>query len=387
MRKAGSHLNSRIQEFELWRKDGDFFRDGEYAKRRAKRRERVSSLEGDRRLKRWKKLYIPAVLGMMTGSFLTLASTVHGLGKNTIFWSSKEIFHVLGPVFLCSGLVFLVLAAACSHQEEEKLRIKLGLPSMFPQSMKTLPSEELTSITNISELESSHSLAEKLASKSKERPISRINSETFSNDGSVTSSFKDRDSFQPKYGPSLSKHNPNMHLKRSTRSVQSGNSIAPEIVFEVENETCRSESLTFKETDIDAYCAMINNEKQADIKSNPENSELLSNIDVPDQLLSNHIPSIQSNIPLIESKSQKLKSKELDSTEPEIEHNISETKKEKSRIYCFHRLVKAKDRFISSASETSSGYSSGTNMVDTEQFECFTSFDSEQDGDIIESCS
>ncbi|KAK6170866.1 hypothetical protein SNE40_019160 [Patella caerulea] len=413
MPKAGSRLNTRIQEFELWRKDGDFFKEGEYAKRRNQRRERVNVIESDRRLKRWKKLYIPAVLGMMTGSFLTLASTVHGLGKNTIFWTSKEVFHVIGPVFLVTGLFFLMIAAAFSHREEEKLRIKLGLPSMFPQSIKTLPSEENTSITTVSEMESSHSISDRLASKPRDKKCVRYNWSELSTDSTEAASFVDgnssfntpldndreKNSRELKQMINYSKNtlpqtrrNKRRSLKRNISFQSDVYSIASDMVFDHENEITRKGFGPLKETDIDAYCAMEETRcKYNENRSAMNKCDSLPNMVEHDKQTCTLNPikqdDVESNEPLMGCQSSKqiqLKSKNSNGTTQETDCGISNGKRERSRVFCFHKLVK--DRFVSSASETSSGYSSGTNMVDTEPFECFTSFDSEPEGDVIGLC-
>lgn len=130
-------LSRRVQEFELYKDDKDVFKDVEYARRRADRRRELKRLESDKRLKCWKKVYVPSLLAIFASSAALLCSSISSLGQNSFFFAYKDIFHIVGPIVLIAGIIGLMVAAACSYREEERLRIELGLPSQFPQGRST----------------------------------------------------------------------------------------------------------------------------------------------------------------------------------------------------------------------------------------------------------
>ncbi|XP_041362274.1 uncharacterized protein LOC121378263 [Gigantopelta aegis] len=130
------NLSKRIQEFELWRDEKGVIKNIEYAQRRSSRRSKFKELNRDRRLRCWKRLYVPSLFGILMGSVVLLCSSVYSMGHNTLFWDHKNTFYIVGSVMLFAGVILLLIAAGLTYKREQVLRSQLGLPEMFSQAWK-----------------------------------------------------------------------------------------------------------------------------------------------------------------------------------------------------------------------------------------------------------
>ncbi|KAK7113809.1 uncharacterized protein [Littorina saxatilis] len=117
----------RLLEFEMWTNDKTL-KDLEYSQRRTEKKQRRREHKKDAINRCWQKLYIPAVVGMVGGTFLTLCGTLQSLGGDTVFWTVRTALTVLGPALLGLGFLCLMLAAGCTFKHDQHMRQKPKRP-------------------------------------------------------------------------------------------------------------------------------------------------------------------------------------------------------------------------------------------------------------------
>ena len=116
---------------QMWTND-KALKDLEYSQRRKEKKQRRRERREDARNWFWKKLYVPAVVGMVGGSFLTLCATLQSLGGDTFLWNARGTLVIVGPAMLGIGFLCLMLAAGCTFRHDQEVREKpKGPPSEF----------------------------------------------------------------------------------------------------------------------------------------------------------------------------------------------------------------------------------------------------------------
>lgn len=120
----------RLWEFELWTNEKTL-KDLEYSQRRTDKKQRRRQRKRNRRYRRWKLLYLPALVGMLGGTMLTLTATLQGLGQDTFLWDIRHIIIVIGPTMIACGFLCLLLAAGCTFQHESQARKVRSPPEDF----------------------------------------------------------------------------------------------------------------------------------------------------------------------------------------------------------------------------------------------------------------
>nr|KAG5697859.1 hypothetical protein BaRGS_017116 [Batillaria attramentaria] len=123
-------MGEEESEEALWR-DDKALKDLEYSQRRTEKQQRRRERKKDRRYRRWKMLYLPAMLGMVGGTVLTLTATLQGLGRGSFLWDARDVVIIVGPVIIASGFICLMLAAGCTFQHEQETRQASKPPEEF----------------------------------------------------------------------------------------------------------------------------------------------------------------------------------------------------------------------------------------------------------------
>ncbi|XP_076458271.1 uncharacterized protein LOC143292002 [Babylonia areolata] len=112
----------RLLEFEMWT-DGQALRDMEYSQRRTEKKQRREERKKEaHNHRRWKRLYLPSVLIMLTGTILTLCGTMRSMSGDTILWEARGVLIIVGPVVLGLGFICLMLAAGCTFQHDQEIK-------------------------------------------------------------------------------------------------------------------------------------------------------------------------------------------------------------------------------------------------------------------------
>ncbi|KAL8619167.1 hypothetical protein ACOMHN_049949 [Nucella lapillus] len=121
----------RLLEFEMWTNHSTL-KDLEYSQRRSEKKQRQRERRKYYQKRCWKKVYLPAVLSMVTGTFLTLCATLQTLAGDTFLWNARSVFMYLGPVLIGVGFLALMLAAGCTFKHDKEARQKsLAPPKEF----------------------------------------------------------------------------------------------------------------------------------------------------------------------------------------------------------------------------------------------------------------
>jgi len=110
----------RIKQFSIWYEEVDSARQREFAQRRLDRQ--YLREKKQRRVKCFRRLFIPTVICWLFGFCMILASTVKGLGEGTIFWTMRDRFHVIGPVTLGIGLILLMVTEGLISNHQIKIK-------------------------------------------------------------------------------------------------------------------------------------------------------------------------------------------------------------------------------------------------------------------------
>lgn len=118
--KGKKFEKERIKQFSIWYEEVDSARQREFAQRRFDRQ--YLREEQQRRVRCFRRLFIPTGICWLFGFCMILASTVKSLGEGTIFWTMRDKFHVIGPVTLGIGLVLLMVTEGLISNHQIKVK-------------------------------------------------------------------------------------------------------------------------------------------------------------------------------------------------------------------------------------------------------------------------
>lgn len=142
MEKKGSKTKSLRIAVDKFNEEIDMFatvQDKEFSQRRDSKRRRKEEINNDKRLKLYRKLYVPAVGCLLGGFVLSIGGTVRGLSEKTFLWRHREVFCILGPIILTIGIGLLLLSVALVTNRIEKVTrlvaLRKSLKSNSSQNM------------------------------------------------------------------------------------------------------------------------------------------------------------------------------------------------------------------------------------------------------------
>lgn len=114
-------IKRRVEKFNDEKKKYAGEKDEEYAGRRKRKKERKEQIARDRRLRRYKCLYWPSGLIMLCGCVFILGATIQSISEGSLLWKQRQVFRIIGPVFIVFGLVLFFITVAFVNNHTVKI--------------------------------------------------------------------------------------------------------------------------------------------------------------------------------------------------------------------------------------------------------------------------
>ncbi|XP_071130415.1 uncharacterized protein [Mytilus edulis] len=114
-------IKRRVEKFNDEKKKYAGEKDDEYAGRRKKKKERKERIARDRRLRQYKCLYWPSGLIMLCGCVFILGATIQSISEGSLLWKQRQVFRIIGPVFIVFGLVLFFITVAFVNNHTVKI--------------------------------------------------------------------------------------------------------------------------------------------------------------------------------------------------------------------------------------------------------------------------
>ena len=125
IKSSNSQLKKKIEELCLQKQPEEWQKEQEYDYRRNRRKQLEKQIRqgiSRSRLKQARFLFIPAGLGIFSGTVMLFGSTIRSIGDGSVFWIHRSYFSIIGPVVLVIGLIFFFVAEGLQHHLTQKLR-------------------------------------------------------------------------------------------------------------------------------------------------------------------------------------------------------------------------------------------------------------------------
>lgn len=130
----------------------------EFSKRRSSKQKRKQEIDTDRQLALYRRLYVPTLICLLLGTVFSFGGTLRGLSEKTFLWRYREIFCIIGPIFLTLGVVLLFVSIALiTHRRKE-----VGRFIALRKSLKTLSSRRSSFVSLPSSIGSSDKMCHSL---------------------------------------------------------------------------------------------------------------------------------------------------------------------------------------------------------------------------------
>lgn len=85
----------------------------------------------DAKMRVVRRLYIPAILGVIFGIIFLFGAIIRSLGEGTVFWNFREQFKIIGPILIVIGIILLLTAVGLENHNLEKFK-KAGIYDVKP---------------------------------------------------------------------------------------------------------------------------------------------------------------------------------------------------------------------------------------------------------------
>ncbi|CAC5419480.1 unnamed protein product [Mytilus coruscus] len=115
-------IKRRVEKFNDEKKKYAGEKDEEYAGRRKRKKERKEQIARDRRLRQYKCLYWPSGLIMLCGFVFILGATIQSISEGSLLWKQRQVFRIIGPVFMVFGLVLFFITVAFVNNHTIKVK-------------------------------------------------------------------------------------------------------------------------------------------------------------------------------------------------------------------------------------------------------------------------
>lgn len=176
----------------------------EFSRRRHSKRQRRQRIDTDRRLALYRRLYIPTLGCLLLGTVFSVGGTVRGLSEKTFMWKYRQVFCVVGPVFLILGVVLLLASIALITRRRREVGKLVALRRSLrtlsrPSSFVSLPpsidsSDKMChSLEDLDELEQSLTSFLTVSGRFPEHRLSLSNSQVSFSEHVRVHEIKDRD--------------------------------------------------------------------------------------------------------------------------------------------------------------------------------------------------
>ncbi|XP_060066627.1 uncharacterized protein LOC132546917 [Ylistrum balloti] len=114
-----------VERFRQMQHHEEVAQEKEFKRRRDSRERRKVAVKTDRRLVKYKRIYVLSSLALVSGSIMTFGSVVKGLGEGSVLWTHRSVFIICGPVTLGLGVLLLFLATGLVVERQEKLKKRI----------------------------------------------------------------------------------------------------------------------------------------------------------------------------------------------------------------------------------------------------------------------
>lgn len=110
-------------------KTGEWQKNQDYKEIRERRKMIRKQIDAKMRVVR--RLYVPAILGVIFGIIFLFGAIIRSLGEGTVFWNFREQFKIIGPIVIVLGILLLLTAVGLESHTMEKFK-KAGVYDVKP---------------------------------------------------------------------------------------------------------------------------------------------------------------------------------------------------------------------------------------------------------------
>ncbi|KAL4240141.1 hypothetical protein ACF0H5_000935 [Mactra antiquata] len=128
-KSSTSLLKKKIEEHAFQTNTAEWQKEQEYKSIRERRKKLRQQTR--KRLRMVRRMYIPAILGMILGTIVLFGSTIQSLGEGSVLYTYSDQFKYVGVITIVAGTVLLLTAVGMEGNVSDKMK-KEGIIDVKP---------------------------------------------------------------------------------------------------------------------------------------------------------------------------------------------------------------------------------------------------------------
>ncbi|XP_021352710.1 uncharacterized protein LOC110449890 [Mizuhopecten yessoensis] len=126
-KKKKKEFRHIVERFRQMQQHEEVAQEKEFKRRRDGREKRKITIQIDRRLVHYKRIYVLSTLAFLSGTIMTFGSVVKGLGEGSVLWTYRSIFIICGPITIGVGALLLLVATGLVYERQTKIKKRMNM--------------------------------------------------------------------------------------------------------------------------------------------------------------------------------------------------------------------------------------------------------------------